>query len=228
MAYTHGEESFIDNNGNGIFDAGDTIWTDDIPEPFIDFRPAPPADASCSVSAPSWLCNNQFDVNKPFELFMDTNGNGVWDSVGKTGIGQGTHNVWDNNVILFRTIPVTFSGPTQAPVLEPCSPGPCPGFHLLPGASMSFTIDVHDDLVNPLVGGSTIAITASAGTVTGGGITVPDCQSFNRLVDGKTRFSFTLSADAALTETKHAIISVTITSPNGSLTSKLTEGDLGP
>ena len=228
MAYTHGEESFIDNNGNGIFDAGDTIWTDDIPEPFIDFRPAPPADASCSVPAPSWLCNNRFNLNTPFELFMDTNGNGLWDSVGTTGIGQGTHSVWDNNVIVFRTIPVTFSGPTQAPVLESCLPGPCSGFHLLPGASMLFTIDVHDDLVNPLVGGSTIAITASTGTVTGGGITVPDGESFNQLVDGLTRFSFLLSADASLTNTTPTTISVKITSPNGNVTSLLTSGVVGP
>jgi hypothetical protein len=231
MAYTHGEESFIDNNGNGIFDAGDTIWTDDIPEPFIDFRPAPPADAGCTTPAPpapSWLCNNRFDVNTPFELFMDTNRNGVWDSVGTTGIGQGTHNVWDNNVIVFRTIPVTFSGPTQAPLLETCSPGPCSGFHLLPGQSMSFTIDVHDDLVNPLVGGSTIAINASNGTVTGGGISVPDGESFNRLVDGLTRFSFLLSADSTLTDTKPTAVSVTITSPNGNVTSLLTSGVIGP
>jgi hypothetical protein len=228
MAYTHGEESFIDNNGNGLFDAGDTIWTDDIPDPFVDFRPAPPADAGCLVPAPSWLCNDRFDLNTPFELFMDTNGNGVWDSLGTSGTGQGTHNVWDSNVIVFRTIPVTFSGPTQAPVLESCSPGPCSGFHLLPGQSMSFTIDVHDDLVNPLVGGSAIAISASNGTVTGGSITVPDGESFNQLVDGLTRFSFLLSADSSLTEAKPAALSVAITSPNGNVTSLLTSGVVGP
>jgi hypothetical protein len=228
MAYTHGEESFHDNNGDGIFDAGDTIWTDDISEPFIDFRPYPPADAGCSVSAPSSFCNNRFDVSTPFELFMDTNSNGVWDSIGTTGIGQGTHGVWDNNILLFAIIPVTFSGPTQAPVLAGCSPGPCSGFHLLPGQSMSFTINVHDDLVNPLVGGSTINITASNGTVIGGNITVPDGESFNQLVDGLTRFSFVLSADSSLTETKSAAVSVTITSPNGNLVSLLTSGVVGP
>jgi hypothetical protein len=93
---------------------------------------------------------------------------------------------------------------------------------------MSFTIEVHDDLVNPLVGGSTIAITASNGTVTGGSITVPDGESFNRLVDGLTRFTFYLSAPTGLTSDEPAIISVTITSPNGDLTSVVTSGTLGP
>ncbi|MFI5394749.1 MAG: Ig-like domain-containing protein [Candidatus Binatia bacterium] len=228
LAYTHGEESFLDNNGNGVFDAGDTILTDDVPEPFIDFRPYPPADAACTVPAPSWLCNNRFDPNTQFEFFVDTNGNGVWDSVGTTGIGQGTHGVWDNNILVFDVFPVTFSGPTQAPILDGCSPGPCSGFHLLPGQSMSFTIDVHDDLVNPLAGGSTIAITSSGGTITGGSITLPDGESFNRLINGLTRFSFILSVDSTVTNTTPANITVTITSPNGNLTSILTGGVVGP
>jgi hypothetical protein len=31
-----------------------------ISEPFIGFRLAPPADASCPVPVPSWLCSNRF------------------------------------------------------------------------------------------------------------------------------------------------------------------------
>jgi len=248
MAFTHGEESFKDNNGDGIFDCApgfnappcppapgpqaDVILTDDIPEPFIDFRPYPPADSTCPISPPSSLCDNQFNVTDDFELFVDTNGNGVWDSVGTTGIGQGTHGYWDNNILVWRAIPVTFSGPTQAPVLEGCSlpgsPGSCYSFYLSTGASMSFTINVHDDLVNPLVGGSTIAISASNGTVTGGGITVPDGESFNQLVGGLTQFTFVLTAPTGLTSDEPAVISVTITSPNGNVTSLLTSGELGP
>ncbi len=93
---------------------------------------------------------------------------------------------------------------------------------------MSFTIDVSDDLRNPLVGGSTIAVTASAGTVTGGGITIPDGESFNQLVDGLTRFTFLLSADPTSTTTTPTNVSVNISSPNGSLTSLLTSGVVGP
>jgi hypothetical protein len=31
-----------------------------ISEPFVRFRPALPADVSCPVPAPSWLCSNHF------------------------------------------------------------------------------------------------------------------------------------------------------------------------
>jgi hypothetical protein len=240
LAFTRGEESFLDNNGNGRFDClgtmnppcpglpgGDTILTDDTPEPFIDFRPLPPSlalplglpdDSACTVPAPSPLCNNRFDVNKPFELFVDNPPpDGMWDAQGTTGY-------WDNNIFVWSATTVTFSGPTQTPVLASCSPGPCSGFTLHPGDSKSFTINVHDDLVNPLVGGSTIVITSTGGTISGGNISLPDGESFNQLVDNLTRFTFSLSVDQTVTKTTNAAISVTITSPNGNVTAALTNG----
>ncbi|MFN8625445.1 MAG: Ig-like domain-containing protein [Candidatus Binatia bacterium] len=235
LAYTHGEESFLDNNGNGIFDTGDAILTDDVAEPFIDFRPPPadlllppPNDGACTVPAPSPACNNRFDPNTPFEFFTDTNATAVWDSISTTGSGQGQHGVWDHNILVFDTVPITFSGPTQAPVLEACQPGPCSGFHLLPGQSMAFTIDVHDDLRNPLTGGSTISVTTSGGKIDGGNISVPDGESFNRLVPGLTQFTFVLSVDATVDKTTPANITVTIASPNGNVTTVLTSGVVGP
>ncbi|HEX7409402.1 MAG TPA: hypothetical protein VF515_17365, partial [Candidatus Binatia bacterium] len=87
-------------------------------------------------------------------------------------------------------------------------------------------IDVHDDLVNPLEGGSTIVITSTAGTISGGNISVPDDESFNQLVDGKTSFSFSLSVDQSVTKTTNAAISVTITSPNGNYNAPLTSGEI--
>jgi len=228
LAYTHGEESFIDNNGNGFFDAGDAVLTDDVAEPYIDFRPYPPADGVCPLGPPSWLCNNRFDTNTQFEMFSDTNGNGLWDSPATTGIGQGAHGVWDNNILVFGAIPITFSGPTQSPILADCSPGPCSGFSLHAGESMSFTILVHDDLRNPLEGGSTIEVTSTAGNISGGNISIPDGESFNQLVDNLTRFTFSLSVDQSVEKTANAAITVTITSPNGNVTAALTSGVVGP
>jgi hypothetical protein len=231
MAFTHGEESFLDNNGNGIFDGGDSILTDDLPEPFIDFRPLPPADAGCAISPPSPFCNRRFDTGTSFERFVDTNNNGVWDSgpppMGT--LGQGTHGVWDNNILVFGTIPVTFSGPLVTPTLAGCSSPPCNGFTIPNGGSISFTINVHDDLLNPIVGGSTIAVTSSAGTVSGGSITVPDGESFNQLVPGLTQFSFVLAdADATTVAAPPAPASivVTVTSPNGNSTAIVASGTI--
>lgn len=218
LAFTHGEESFLDNNGNGIFDAGDAVITDNLPEPFIDFRPLPPPavinDSTCTAPAPSALCNNMFDTNKLFERFVDVNASESWDT-------QGTAAAWDNNIFVFGTFPITFSGPLVAPVASPTS------FAITNGGAQAFTLEVHDDLVNPIVGGSTITVTSSAGTVSGGSITVPDGESFNQLVNGLTRFSFVISdADPTTTAAPPApaTVVVTVTSQNGTGTFVVASG----
>ncbi|MBX3025747.1 Ig-like domain-containing protein [bacterium] len=222
LAFTRGEEGFLDNNGNGRFDAGELITTDMVREPFIDYRPLPsdlarpmrPTDTLCNYFAPSSLCNGAFDPDTEFELFIDTGSlDGVW------GI-QGTPGVWDNNILVFAQFPVTFSGPTQSPLALPTS------FDIPDGGGQTFELLVHDDLRNPLVGGSTISVEANAGQVIGGDITIPDGQSFNQLVEGLTRFHFTLlddtpgqgDADTPVT------ITVKVTSENGSLSAIVASG----
>jgi hypothetical protein len=193
MAFTLGEESFLDNNGDGGFDPGDTIITDDIPEPFIDVRPLPPLDAGCSVAAPSPLCNGMFDPATPFELFLDTPPlDGKWGT-------QGTHGMWDNNIFVSAKTVVTFSGSPVQPVFDP--PGP---FAIPDGGSLAFTVDVHDDLGNPLKGGLIqttsgftfapaeiiISDTAFNSGILGSVQDVADDHSYNQPVDGLTRFHF--------------------------------------
>lgn len=206
LAFTRGEEGFLDNNGNGPFDDGiDSIVTDDVPEPYIDFRPLPGLDAGCPISAPSPLCNNLFDPQTRFEHFIDAGAlNGVWDAQGTTG-------VWDDDIFIFARATVTFSGPLVTPVVTPSS------FTVPDGGSQTFILEVHDDLVNPLVGGSTITVTSNAGEVVGGNITIPDGQSFNQLVGGLTQFSFALVDDEPGDEEgpAPASITVTVTSQNG-------------
>jgi hypothetical protein len=220
LAYTRGEESFLDNNGNGIFDAGDNVLpnSDNLPEPFIDFRPLPGADGACSQPAPSALCNNAFDVNTQFERFIDANGDQTWNT-------QGTAGAWDNNIFVFGTTVVTFSGPLVAPELVSCSLPPCNGFDVPNGGAISFTVNVHDDLVNPLVGGSTIAVNASAGDVSGGSITVPDAHSFNQLVPGLTQFTFVVQdPDSETLESTPSTITLSVSSQNGNGTFILASG----
>lgn len=221
MAYTRGEESFVDNNGNGIFDQGiDLILTDNEPEPYIDFRPFPPLDAACPISPPSPICNDMFTPNTQFERFIDLNANGIWDD-------QGTSGVWDNNMVVFDKTWVTFSGPLQAVTVAGCSSPPCDPFNIPNGSSMTFTINVHDDLRNPIVGGSTINVSATVGTLAGGSITVPDVQSFNQLVVGATQFQFVLSdPDPTTTQATPTTVSVTIQSQNGNGTFILATGTL--
>jgi hypothetical protein len=58
LATAIGEESFVDNNANGVFDAGDTFT--DLPEAFVD-----------------WNENGRYDAG--IDRFEDFNGNGVYD-----------------------------------------------------------------------------------------------------------------------------------------------------
>jgi hypothetical protein len=94
------------------------------------------------------------------------------------------------------------------------------------GGGQTFELIVSDDLLNPLVGGSAITVEANAGTVIGGDITVPDGESFNQLVDGLTRFHFTLLDDApGEGETDTPIsITVTIESENGDTSAIVASG----
>ncbi|MFN8642980.1 MAG: Ig-like domain-containing protein [Candidatus Binatia bacterium] len=170
VAFTRGEEGFLDNNGNGKYDLGEPISTDMVREPFADFRPAPPLDGACPILAPSPECNGLFDPGTDHEFFIDTGSlDGVW------GV-QGTPGTWDNNILVFDQFPVTFSGPTQSPVASPTS------FDIPDGGGQTFELLVHDDRDNLLVGGSTISVEANAGQVIGGDITVPDGESYNQLV----------------------------------------------
>jgi len=208
LAFTRGEEPFRDSNGNGVFDPGvDSIAIDHAVEPFIDFRPLPAFDAGCTIFPPSSFCNLEFDPSVPYELFVDANRNEIWDR-------QGTAGVWDTNILVFRTIAVTFSGPLVTPVVSPAS------FAIPNGGSQLFTVEVHDDLRNPLVGGSTIAITVNGGLVFGSPITVPDGQSFNQLVNGLNRFSFVVSDAQPVEDPPQPPIAtsvvVTVASENGS------------
>jgi hypothetical protein len=173
----------------------------------------PPNDVGCPILAPSPLCNGLFNP-LPFELFVDTNPlNGVWGTQGTTG-------VWDNNILVFDTIPVTFSGPLVAPTLVPTS------FTIANGGSKSFTLDVHDDLFNPIVGGSTITITAEGATVFGGNIAVPDGESFNQIVGGLNRFGFTIAdPDPGDTDPPVSVsVVITVVSENGNGTFVLASG----
>jgi len=222
LAFTRGEEGFLDNNGNGIFDAGDTITTDNIREPFVDFRPLPPLDAGCLLPTPSNLCNGLFDPGTMFEYFIDTGSlNGVWDTQGSSG-------VWDSGVLIFEEIPITFSGPTQIPTAEALPPYPTNGFVLEDGGAITFDLFVHDDLLNPLVGGSSVTVESNAGTIIGGAITVPDGQSFNQIVFGLTRFRFVLIDEPGGDMAQQARITVSVDSQNGDVSTIVASGTILP
>ena len=81
VAWTEGEEAFVDNNANGTFDPGE-IFTD-LTEPFVD------ADDD--------------GTRVPGEEFVDTNGNGQWD--GKNGLWDAKTKIWTQQRVLWTGFP---------------------------------------------------------------------------------------------------------------------------
>ncbi len=163
LGFTRGEEPFVDANGDGVYNLGETFI--DVPEPFID------SDG-----------NGVYDPDNPFDILVDVNDNGTWD----TAQGPG---VWDSNALIFDVVPVTFSGSTQV-TLQPSG-----SFVVPDGGGQSFTLTVADSLNNPLVGGTTITITPSEGLELRGlpaSFTLPDAQSFGESINGLNVFTFTV------------------------------------
>lgn len=75
MAVAVGEESFVDANGNGIYDTGEVY--EDLAEPFVDYNRDGlynPVQTPCNPLTGGLNC-----ALSAGETFVDTNENGVWD-----------------------------------------------------------------------------------------------------------------------------------------------------
>ena len=133
IAVTQGEETFIDSNGNGLFDGPHEFNPSDpeldTPEPFIDHitlcngLPLPPPCPPSSVVSG----DNQFDPSDRFELFFDSNRNGTWDQPNR---------LWDANKPIFATTTVLFSGCGVATALGKRSVPASPCFRRPEGAAV--------------------------------------------------------------------------------------------
>jgi hypothetical protein len=230
IAVTQGEETFIDSNGNGLFDGpGEFDPTDpeiDTPEPFIDHlnlcngQPFPAPCPPNPVNPPVLSGNGLFDPADRYELFIDGNGNGAWDL---------PNGVWDAQKPIFASTRVLFSGPTVlqvgrflnstcvTPSVDPVNGDPN-GFGVLPTTGGvadrgPFCILVSDPGGHPLVSGTTITVTTSAGTISGTTtVTLPDTQLSG---PGITLFTFTIIDDDPTDEDppKSASVLVSVKSP---------------
>lgn len=222
IAVTQGEETFIDSNGNGLFDGpGEFDPADpeiDTPEPFIDHvnlcngQPFPAPCPANPINPPFLSGDGVFNLNNRFELFFDGNGNANWDV---------PNGVWDANKPIFATTTVLFTGPTRLLVgeLQPdgsCSGNPS-GFIVADGgSSQPFCFIVSDPAGRPLVGGTEISVTTSAGAISGTtSVTLPDTQ---RGGPGITFFTFAVIDDDPDDDDPpaEALVTVGVTSPSGS------------
>jgi hypothetical protein len=220
IAVTQGEETFIDSNGNGLFDGpGEFDPTDpeiDTPEPFIDHvnlcngQPFPTPCPPNPVNPPLLSGNGSFDPNDRYELFIDGNGSGAWDL---------PNGVWEANKPIFATTTVLFTGPTRLIVGLLQADGSCSGdpsgFNVPDGGSSpALCFLASDPAGRPLVGGTQIRVTTSSGAISGtSSVDLPDTQ---RGGPGITFFTFAVVDDdpGDTDPPSDALVTVSVTSPS--------------
>ncbi|MBI3782359.1 MAG: hypothetical protein HY270_03050 [Deltaproteobacteria bacterium] len=139
----------------------------------------------------------------------------------------------DTNIFLWDLAVVTFSGPTDPPKATPDV------LDLAPGETKLVTVEVHDDVRNPLTSACQVTFSSNSSDVEVEGSSfavrhIPDGHSFNQLVEGLTQFTFSVRASAhALFQTYTLKASVggsgVLDCPNGNFTSSVVSGTvLGP
>jgi hypothetical protein len=219
LATVQGEEAFLDENGNGLFDS--SYSTTACPTGYTcqcsSGSVTGPASCGSGSRAEGFIDTGEPFIDKndnsardngqvsgsPFEEFIDINGNGVynspnevWDGPGCTGTGC------LSGKVIWTSITLAFTGNADYCEISPAV------FAIANGGSQSFSFMVGDVNTNRLVSGTTIAVTASKGTLTGQtSYTIPDGVPY-----GPTEIYFTLSdADTDLT-VDPSTITVTVSS----------------
>jgi hypothetical protein len=154
MCWTWGQEAFIDQNFNGMYDFGEPF--SDVTEPLLDID-----DSSTIVNGESIPAYNPLakDINTgQSSIFWDLNDNKKYDGYcAPGGFTQcvGTNGSYDNRTGIWDDINVIWTGPSDLDVSPTVFALSCAG------APVVFTVTARDIYDNPLVGGSTINISTS-------------------------------------------------------------------
>jgi Invasin, domain 3 len=206
LATAIGEESFVDLNGNGVYDLGEPFT--DLPEAYVD------ADENGTRGA-----GEEFvDFNRDG---LYTFGDGVFNGVLRACDLQGTTavpippgcpagppaktiNVRYSLVIVLSDGVANFTG--VPPTIALSSAG-CPSS----AADTNFTVSIADLNGNPLAGGTTVTVTTTNGTIgTPTALTLPD------LVD-RIPYSFPVSIRSDCTPSSGSL-TISVRSPSGLVT----------
>jgi len=185
IAYTMGEESFVDTNGNDQYDLGEV--TTDVTEPYIDSNK-----------------NGAYDAG--LETFVDENGNNIWD--GGDGVYTGTQCVGDvtvcNRTQLYVWTHVTFGDSDSFADFTQSGYTASSDTTAAAGSTAFIQFALVDKNGIGLPDGTTVAVTASGGTLT--------TSSFTS--NGSPFYSTTFTAP---TTAGTVLITVTATTPLGNV-----------
>lgn len=190
-ASVRGEESFIDTNGNGIYDDG-TFFTDTPDEAFIDVN-----DSGAWNDGPNYPGPDQR------ELFIDDNGNGSYD---------GVNGIWDSYKTIFKGIILNYTGSPAYIQLANITEGNLSVGAIYPtdayGGVREYRVLISDINMNPLTADTSISIDISGGDVYGlTSLTLPDIGAG---IGAATEMAFTVASSGATCEVKPLFIEITV------------------
>jgi hypothetical protein len=177
IAVARGEEEFGDQNGNGIFDSGDTFpgtgASMDRGEPFID------RNENGVWDGPGCTGVGCIAATSP-EFYVDANGNGVYDPPNGVWDGPGcTQSGCNTSPLIWTELNLVFTGDLICVVTDAVSGAVVTNFSgvnaIANGGSRTFNLTVRDARNNSPIPGTTVAISATGGTGIGtGSVTVAD------------------------------------------------------
>lgn len=151
VAMTRGEECFVDNNGNGVFDG-----------PTIDTFPV----ATCDIGEPLVDFDDDGIYDSATDIFIDGNVNGVFD---------GGNGIWDANITIWRSAKIAITGGQPQVAVSPAT------ISVADSSSQFYRACIADENSNALMAGSTVNVALGAGskgTLLGGGsFVMPDILS---------------------------------------------------
>ena len=192
LATAIGSESFIDANGNGVYDTGDSFT--DLSEAFRD------DDESGS-----------FDLG--YEEFSDFNGNGMFDAGNAIFNGylcSGTPNCTIEQVNVRTSAVITMSGSTATIKTLPTR------VNITGTAVQDVVITVYDVNGNPLPKGTSVNVTTTNGVISGtASFTVGNSNQTYANPDKNMKFTTSIEPDQL---SDLGSLTVTVTTPNGEIT----------
>jgi hypothetical protein len=212
LAMAIGEESFVDANGNGAFDVGETFF--DTSEPFEDdaetgpFAGPPPGPVTYAAGDFFYDFNNNGVHDGP-----DGNFNGVLCNDPSRCNGPKSAGIGAQNVVIFSGSSAVITATDGGAAI------PLAGIHIGYNGAANLSFLIYDVNGNVMPGGTTVSLSAS-----GAGLSVAAPTSFaipctgiwkNTPFGGLTQFNFTVSASSTAGT---GVVTLTVTTPKGNVT----------
>ncbi len=214
LGYALGEESFVDSNGNGLFDTGEFVAQADLPEAFLDHNDDGDFGNSNTVGSCTGSCTLEEGDDEETFIDFDTDlqydgPDGIYNGSLCSAAAEAANSCNTSLVNVFDTTTIVISSQTAFFGLYDNSNNLIGGSGLnavninTAGVATSVNVDVSDHFNGPLPGGTLVTV-----TTTNCDIDTPTSFEFGDFDNSFLNIPITLSED---TSTDESIGTVTVT-----------------